>query len=210
MTLVKRAFRFYSLPLYIMIHPFEGFYAMKFERRGTIRLALFNFFLVCISYAINHQYTSIIVNTQNPMTLNSLAHISTLFAGLMLFCVSNWSVTSLTDGEGRFKDILMAVCYAMTPLILTIIPATIISNFLSLEETGFYHMLLTVGMAYFVFLVFIGLVVVHNYGAVKSIITILLTFVAVLVIVFLVTLLLTLWQQMFVFLYSLYTELMFR
>jgi hypothetical protein len=133
-----------------------------------------------------------------------------LTGALILFCVSNWSVTSLTDGEGRFKDIIMAVCYAMSPLVLTIVPATILSNFISADEAGFYFMILAIGMIYFVFLVFAGLVTVHNYTAGKALFTIFLTFVALLIIVFLITLLLTLWQQLWVFAYSIYTEMMFR
>lgn len=210
MTAVKRFFRLYALPLYIMTHPFDGFYEMKYQKQGTLKLALFNFVIVLISYAINNQYASIVVNPQNPLTLNTLSHWGMLVGALALFCISNWSVTSITNGEGRLKDIFMAVCYAMTPLVLTIIPATIISRFLSVEEVGFYYMVMTIGIIYFVFLVFCGLVVVHNYGAAKAVITIILTFFALLVIVFLVTLLLTLWQQLWVFGYSIYTELMFR
>jgi uncharacterized PurR-regulated membrane protein YhhQ (DUF165 family) len=90
------------------------------------------------------------------------------------------------------------------------VPATIISNFISADEAGFYYMIMTVGMAYFVFLVFAGLVVVHNYSPGKAVLTVFLTFIALLIIVFLLTLLFTLWQQLWVFAYSIYTELMFR
>jgi len=208
--MIKSLFSFYSLPMYIMVKPFDGFYAMKYEQKGTLKLALFNFFIVLFSYAINAQYAHIVVNPQNPLTLNSLMHWVMLTGALILFCVSNWSVTSLTDGEGKLKDIFMAVCYAMTPLVLTIIPATILSNFFAQDESGFYFMLMSVGVMYFVFLVFAGLVVVHNYAPSKAVLTVMLTFVALLIIVFLLTLLLTLWQQLWVFAHSIYTELMFR
>jgi hypothetical protein len=210
MTQIKRFFSLYSLPMLIMVKPFDGFYAMKYENKGTLRLAFFNLFLLLLSYGINNQYASLVVNDQNPLTLNSIGMWQTMIIALVLFCVSNWSVTSLTDGEGRLKHIFMAVCYAMTPLILTVIPATVISQFLSADEAGFYFMILGVGLVYFVFLVFAGLVVVHNYSPGKAVGMILLTFVAILVIIFLVTLLLTLWQQLWTFGYSLYTELMFR
>jgi uncharacterized PurR-regulated membrane protein YhhQ (DUF165 family) len=140
---------------------------------------------------------------------NSLVGMITMTATLLLFCIANWSVTTLTDGEGRFKDIIMAVCYAMTPLILTIIPATIITNFLAADEMGLYHLLLSVGMFYFILLVFAGLVTVHNYGAVKALLTVLLTFVAILIIVFLLALLFTLWFQLSGFIRSVYLEISF-
>ncbi|MCL1845905.1 MAG: YIP1 family protein [Defluviitaleaceae bacterium] len=207
---VKNIFSYYKLPLYIMVRPFDGFYEMKYLQQGTLKVSFLNLILVLVSYAINDQYASLIVNPQNPLTLNSFSNWVMIITALVLFCVSNWSVTSLMDGEGKLKDIFMAMTYAMTPLVLTIVPATILSNFLSQDEAGFYYMLMSVGVAYFVFLVFCGLVVVHNYGAGKAVFAILLTFVALLIIVFLITLLLTLWQQLFVFGFSIYTELMFR
>jgi hypothetical protein len=193
-----------------MTNPFDGFYDMKYQREGTMKLAFFNLFAVLVSYAVHDQYAGLVVNPQNPLTLNSLMNWVMIVGALILFCVSNWSVTALTDGEGRLKDIFMAVCYSMTPLVLTIIPATILSNFLSVEEIGFYRIIWSIGIAYFVFLVFAGLVVVHNYSPSKALLTVFLTFVALLIIVFLITLLLTLWQQLYVFARSIYTELMFR
>ena len=210
LNMIKKAFKFYALPMYILIHPFDGFYNMKFQNEGTVKLAVLNFLLVCLSLAFRTQYASIIVNLPNPVFMNSFIDLLMVAGALLLFCVGNWSVTTLTDGEGRFKDIFMAVCYAMTPLVLTIIPATLLSNVLAAEEVGFYYMLLGVGMFYFVFLTLIGLVTIHNYGAIKTLVTIMLTFIAILIIVFLLTLLFTLWQQLVTFVYSVYTELMFR
>ncbi|MCL2605128.1 MAG: YIP1 family protein [Defluviitaleaceae bacterium] len=210
MSAVKRFFGLYALPMRIMVQPFAGFYAMKFEGQGTMKLAFFNFALLCLSFMYNNQYASILVDDSHPLMRNSVVDVVVLTAMVLLFSVANWSVTSLTDGEGRFKDIVMAICYAMTPLILTMIPATIISTFLSSDETGFYFLLMGVGMFYFILLVFVGLITVHNYGAVKALLTVLLTFVAILIIVFLLTLLLTLWQQLYGFIYSVYLEITFR
>jgi len=208
--MMRKLFGWYALPLKIMARPFAGFYAMKYEGKGVMWLALLNFFLVSVSFSFSNQYASILVNDSHPMALNSFADMIFLTAALLLFCIANWSVTSLTDGEGRFKDILMTVCYAMTPLLLTIAPAAALSNFLAAEETGIYFLILTLGMVYFVILVFVGLVTVHNYGAVKALLTVLLTFIAILIIVFLLTLLFTLWQQLWIFANSIYTELLFR
>jgi hypothetical protein len=210
MTRLEKIKKACKLPFYIMIHPFDGFYEMKHMKEGRLKVAFLIFALVLISYAINDQYASLVVNPQNPLTLHSLMNAVMIVGALALFCVSNWSVTSLTDGEGKLKEIFMSICYAMTPLILTVVPATIISNFISQEEAGFYFMLLSIGIAYFVILVFAGLIVVHNYTLTKALLTVVLTFVALIIIVFLITLLLTLWEQLWTFARSVYTEIMFR
>lgn len=211
--MIKKIFgflRFYRLPLYIITNPVDGFYAMKYEKQGTIKVALLNLVLLGIAYAINTQYTSIIVSQRHPNMMNTWFDFQILIIMLILFSVSNWSVTCLTNGEGRFKDIVMAICYAMTPLILTIIPATIISNFLSEQETGFYNMILAVGVGYFVFLVFLGLLTVHNYTVVQALLMVFFTFIALLVIVFLIALLFTLWTQLMSFVFSVHREIVFR
>jgi len=207
---IKKIFGFYKLPLYIITNPVDGFYSMKFENKGTVKMALFNFFLLCVVFAFNTQHTSIIVIPRNPLSGHAIYESFIFLVALLLFCIANWSVTSLTNGEGRFKDIIMAVCYSFTPVIITTFIATIISNFLSQEETGFYFMLLSVGIFYFVLLVFLGLLTVHNYTVFRAILTIFLTFISILIIVFLVTLLFTLLQQLQHFAVSVWTELIFR
>jgi hypothetical protein len=210
MNMVKGFFKLYSLPVLIMVRPFAGFYQMKFEQKGTVRLALFNFLLVCVAFAFSSQYTSIFIDSSHPMNMNSLWDAALYGGMLLLFCTANWSASTITRGEGRFKDILMAVCYAMTPMIFTVVAATVISNFLTAQETGFYYMLISAGSVYFVFLCFIGLLTVHNYGAVKALIMIFLTFAAMIIIVFLGALFFTLLTQLTSFISGLYTEIVFR
>ena len=208
--MVRRVFAFYSLPLYILTHPIKGFYEMKFESRGSLKIALLNFVLMSISFSFLNQYTSILVTPRHPMVLNSIRDFISLSMVLVLFCASNWAVTSITDGEGKFKEILMTVCYAMTPLVLILIPATLFSNILTMQEVGFHALIISVAVAWFVMVVFVGLIVIQNYSVVKALITLVLTLIALLVIVFLITLLFTLIEQVSVFVGSLYREVSLR
>lgn len=207
---MKRFWNRYKLTFYVLRHPFDGFYEMKFNRQGTLWIALINFLLLWISVSFKNQYTSVIVNQSYPLGLNSLRDGGTLLAMLVLWSVANWSVTSLTDGEGKLKEIFMANCYAMTPMILTYIPATLLSNVLAEGESAFFVLIIGVATVWFVLLVFVGMVTVHNYTAGKALVTVFLTLVALLVIVFLVALLSTLWQQLITFVRSIYTEIAFR
>jgi hypothetical protein len=104
----------------------------------------------------------------------------------------------------------MAVCYAMTPLILILIPATLFSNVITMQETGFYNLLVGFAVAWFVMLVFIGLIVVHNYTVFKAVVTAVLTFASLLIILFLITLFFSLIQQLYIFINSIYKEVSFR
>ena len=207
--MIRRVFGFYSLPMRILTSPIKGFYEMKFERKGTLKLALINFLLLSVSMAFMNQYTSILVNPMHPLWMNSIFDFFQNTLVLILFCVSNWSVTSITNGEGRFREILMTVCYAMTPLILILIPATLFSNILSMQEVAFFHLLVSFGVFWFVVLVFVGLIVIHDYTVAKAIVTAFLTFFSLVIIVFLITLVFTLVQQLYVFIVSIYREVSF-
>ena len=207
---MTKIFGFYSLPLKILFRPINGFYEMKYEKQGTLRIAFLNLFLLCLSFAFFNQYTSISVNDLHPHWINSLVDMGSILVVLVLFCTSNWAVTSLTDGEGKFKEILMAICYAMTTLVLVLIPATVFSNVITMQEVGFFHLLIGFAITWFVMLVFVGLIIVHNYTVAKAIVTAVFTFIALLIILFLITLFLTLIQQLFIFVYSIYREVTFR
>lgn len=194
----------------MLLHPVDGFYEMKFEKRGRYSVAVLNFILMWISYAIYNQYGSVVVNQRNPISYNALVDFGTVSVMFILWCVANWSVTSLANGEGKLGEIAMATCYAMTPIILTFIPMTLLSHVMAEGETAFYFLAIGAAVVYFVVLMFTGMMTVHNYSPGKTIGVIALTFLAMLIIVFLIMLLSTLWSQLYVFVYSIYIELSYR
>jgi len=200
----------WKLPFKILFRPINGFYEMKFEKKGTLKIAFLILVFMCISFAFFNQYTSIIVDRTHPQAVNALLDVGGLLLVLVLFCVANWAVTSLTDGEGKLLEIFMTICYAMTPLVLILIPATLFSNIITLQEAGFFHLLIGFAVFWFVMLVFIGLIVIHNYTVLKAIVTAICTFFSLLIILFLITLFFSLIQQLMVFINSIYRELSFR
>jgi hypothetical protein len=207
---MRKFWEHYKLTFYILRHPFDGFYVMKYEKRGRMSVAIVNFLLLWISFSFNQQYSSVVVNQRNPLTYNSFADGGALLGILLLWSIANWSVTSLTDGEGKLKEIIMANCYAMTPMVLTFIPATLLSNILAEGEAAFYTMIIGIAIALFLLLAYVGMLTVHNYTAGKALATVFLTLLALLIIAFLVSLLATLWQQLVTFAISIYTELAYR
>lgn len=42
------------------------------------------------------------------------------------------------DGKGGFKDIFIASTYSLVPIILIILPLTLMSNIMTLDEKAFY------------------------------------------------------------------------
>ena len=195
---------------YTIVHPVDGFYEIRHRGRGSVPLAVLFVFLFALCFSANRQYAGFIVNSLNPMSINSFMEILSVFVLFFLFCVGNWSITCLMDGEGRLKDIVTVTGYAMLPMILTFIPAIILSRFVAADEEAFYYLLMGAGIVWFVLLVVSGIMTVHNYTVGKTVFTMVLTFAAMLIIIFLMILMYSLLGQVVSFMGSMYNELMLR
>ena len=195
---------------YVLKHPMDGFYEVRHRGKGSLLIALLLVFLFSISYTINRMFASFVVNTIDPRNVDSMEDLKGVAIIYVVFCVANWSITCLLEGEGRFKDILTAVGYALLPLILTYIPATIISQFIASNEEAFYTIIIGIGTAWTGIMALIGIMTIHNYSLGKTIVTLILTIVAMLIIIFLFMLLSSLVDQVYLFLRSIYTELIYR
>lgn len=207
MTKVKE---YFSLPLHVLFHPADGFYTMKYENRGHTSIIFVNLILFWISYSFQKQYSGFVINENNPLDYNTFLDLLGISCMFLLWCVGNWSVTTLMNGEGKFRDIAMAASLSLTPMILVFIPATLLSNLLILDEAAFYHVIMWISIVWFALLMFISTLSIHNYSVGKTVATVFLTFLAILIILFLALMVFMLIQQVFVFIRSIYTELLYR
>ncbi len=196
--------------LYTMNHPMDGFYWIRHRDYGSVPIAITLVILFSLCFSLNRISANFIVNDIEPTTVDSLEELSGILLLYALLCVANWSITCLMNGEGRMKDIAIAIGYGCAPLIPAFLLATAMSHFITEEEAAFYTMILGLGIAYGAILVLIGIMQVHNYTLSKTLQTLLLTFVAVLIIIFVALLLADLIGQVINFIRSLYIEIIFR
>ncbi|WP_028559608.1 Yip1 family protein [Paenibacillus pinihumi] len=197
-------------PLYVIFHPFNGFWELKNENKGKLAIALSLLFMLAISNIIKRQMAGFHVNFNRPSELNSLDELKFVVLPFLLWCVANWSLTTLMDGEGKFRDIVIATGYSLVPLVLIYIPITIISNFITLKEAPFYYLFESIALLWFIYLLFVGTMNAHQYTAGKTVITMLLTLIVMGIIVFLGLLFFSLVQQIVNFVSTIYYEIIFR
>jgi hypothetical protein len=167
-------------------------------------------FIFSCTFTANRLLASFVVNDLDPRGIDALYELMGVMSFYLLICVSNWSVTCLMNGEGRLKDIAIAIGYGTVPMTAVMVAATIISQVIADDEQAFYGILIGVGIAYGVIMMLVGIMQVHNYTLGKTLLTLLLTFVAALIIVFLLLLLSNLLGMVYNFFHSIYTELIFR
>jgi len=195
---------------YTVSHPADGYYWIRHRERGSIAIAFFLVILFSFSFSINRTVASFIVNDIDPLDVNALTELFAVLLLYILFAVSNWSITCLMEGEGRMKDILIALGYAMVPMIVCFNIGTVVSQIVAQNEEAFYYMIIAAGVAFGLFMMLIGIMQVHNYTLGKTLVTILLTFIAMFIIIFIILLFVDLITQVYSFLHSIYQELIFR
>jgi hypothetical protein len=197
-------------PFYVLLHPFQGFNDLKYENKGKLRISLLILLLLTIATIILRQYSGYVVNYNYPYDLNSIKELEYIVLPFFLWCVSNWSLTTLMDGEGKFKEIVIATGYALLPLVLMRFGNTILSNVITLREASLYYLIESLAGLWFIWLLFIGIMTVHQYSVTKTVVTMALTLLVMGIIIFLGLLFFSLLQQMLGFVLSIYTEISLR
>jgi hypothetical protein len=191
---------------YLVFHPFDGFYDAKFREKGSLVSATLFLFLYGVTQIVTTQYTGFI---NNFFPLYGIESTELFLSGVLpvaLFFISNYSVTTLMNGNGRFRDIYMVTCYSLVPLILFGLLSTLISNFLIIEELPILVAFYWIGVLWFLFLLFAGLCVVHEYTALQNLASLFFTIVAAIIILFLVVLYLTLIDKVLSFFEVIFIE----
>lgn len=195
---------------HVIFHPFDGFWDLKHEKRGNLRAACIILLVLSITYIMRRQLTGFIFNTNDLNRLNIVVESLSVLIPFMLWCISNWCLTTLMDGEGSFKDIFITTAYALVPLIIINLPLILISNILTINEAAFYYFFDSLAVIWTGVLIVLGTMVVHQYSLSRTIITSLFIIVGMGLIIFIGMLFFSLIQQMYSFVITIYREISFR
>ena len=196
--------------LHVITHPFDGFWDLTHEHRGTLAAANTFLFLFLIIRVLKLLLTSFQFISAPVQHINVFEEMGSLLLPFLILCLANWAMTTLFDGKGRFKDIYIGMCYALVPYIIIQLPMILVSNMLTFEEGSLYSVMLSISIVWCVFLVFVGLMEIHDYGPGKTFIFIIVTVVGAAVIIFLILVFFSLLSDAFGFFVSLYREANYR
>ena len=191
---------------HLCFHPFDGFWDLKHEKRGSVRAASTILGITIIALFYNSIGKGYLFNPEDKYSTIFVSIISVAIP-VLLWAVSNWCLTTLFDGEGSFKDIYIATCYSLAPLPLFVIIATILTNVLDVTGASMVTLLIAFGFIWTVMLLFFGTLVTHDYSLGKNFITILGTILAMAVIMFVIILFSSLVIKMVTFVIAIFKEI---
>lgn len=204
--------KFYEEVLYgfhVIFHPFDGFWDLKHEKRGSVRGATFWLVLTILVFIYQSMGQGYLFNPYNNTPSIIMTIISVLMP-LVLWAVANWCLTTLFDGEGSFKDVYIASCYCLIPLVLLILPTTLLSNVVITSEASLLTMINSVAFIWMGLLLFFAMMVIHDYSIVKNVLTSIGTVVGIAFIVFIILLFAMLVRKVIAFFFQIYIELKYR
>ena len=190
---------------HLVFHPFDGFWDLKHEQRGSVRAASTILGVTIVAVFYNSIGKGYLFNPEDKYS-NIFVSIISIIVPVILWCVSNWCLTTLFDGEGSFKDIYIATCYSLAPLPLFMIVSTILTNVMVASESSMVNLIITIGFIWAIMLIFFGMLVTHDYSMGKNIITTLGTIVAMVVIMFVIILFSSLVMKMVTFVVAIIKE----
>lgn len=196
--------------LHCMLHPFDGFWDLTHEKRGTMAAANTIVIAVLIVNLISLQHTSFLFNSVYWPEVNILQQCLAILLPLVIFVLGNWGLTTLFEGKGTLKDVYMATCYALAPYALLQLPTVILSNWVTMDEGAFVTVLQVGSLIWSGGLILCAMMMIHDYGLLKTLLFIVMTIFAMAVIVFLLLLFFTLVGDGIGYIVSIVKEIRFR
>lgn len=194
---------------HLMYHPFDGFWDLKHEKRGSVRAASTVILLTILAFFYQSVGTGYIANPSKSYS-TIFVQILAVAVPLILWTVSNWCLTTLFDGEGSFKDIYIACGYAIAPLPILVTISTVLTNILTAEEMAITTLLVSIAFIWAGLLLFFGMSVTHDYSMGKNMITVIGSVLAMAIIMFVAILFSSLIAKLVSFVSSIIIEVSYR
>lgn len=195
---------------YMSRHPFRGFWEIKHEKEGSMKTAVILMVAAIIVQILSALFTGFLFGGGNTVHYNFISTIIGFLAIFFAWCIANWCLTCLNDGEGTFKDIVMATAYALVPYIVLQLAAVILSNFFILREQTFYDMIVNVSYVWTGLLLVASVIVTHQYTLTRALVVCVFTVVGMMAIAYLGLLFFNLLQQVMGFGSILIDEIILR
>ncbi len=191
-------------------HPFESFKKVKYDNKGSIIIALILLALYFLATVACDMYSGFMFVLFNKSTYNAIFVVLSTIGFAVLFAIVNWAMSTLFEGKGTFKQVLIVVCYSYLPTIFYLLFYTIFSNVFTPDEGLLLNVVYVVCTALRYIILCIGMMTIHEFGFFKFIGIVILTLIGMLIVVFVAFMVVILIQQMFSFIGTIIQEIRYR
>ena len=197
-----------SLMFSVLAHPSNAFTDIKEKKQGSLLLCVISVIVFYIVSILQTLKGGFLFTIYDPASFNSIWLFVKTAGLVILWVVANWMVCTLLGGKGRFKEIAIVTCYSLLPLIIEGIINIVLTNVLLPNEASFLNILSAIAIIYFVMLMIIGLMKIHDFSMGRLLGTSVLSIAGVAAIIFLAIAIVILIQQFGGFIATVITEIL--
>ena len=191
-------------------HPVEGFEDMRWKKSGSLKIAFLIVALLFLSEIAYGRMYGFQFFVPYDKVFNIVPYIMQTVVIFAAWVIGNWSICTLLDGEGTMRNICIYSAYALVPYIAQRFLNVLLSHFLIRDEFVFMQAIKIIGTGWTIILLFSAIKSVHQYSFGKTVFAIVLTIAAMLIMLFLLVLFMSLIQQVYIFISTIYTEISYR
>lgn len=191
-------------------HPIDSFYELRWMDKVSVVSATILYVILVVERIIGLVYTGFIFNDVDLMEISLVSEVLKFCIPIVLWIVSNYLISTINDGEGRFRDIYTGTAYALSPFIVLSIPIILLSNILTLNEGFLYSFSSNLVVTWCGVLLFLMVKEVHNLSVKETIKNILLTLFGMVIMILVAFVLYLVMGQLNDFIYSIVQEVRSR
>ena len=157
-------------------HPADSFYDIKKGYRGSYLFAGLIYIWVVVVRVLSLYLTGFIFNSYTNLADIQIGNeiVITIMA-IFLWNAANYLISTISDGEGRVRDVVIGSAYSMFPIVLFALPIALISRVLTLNEIFIYSFSMNIMWAWTGLMLIIMVKEIHNYSFSETVRNVLLT-----------------------------------
>ncbi|MDO5558861.1 MAG: YIP1 family protein [Oscillospiraceae bacterium] len=195
---------------HVVFHPFEGFENLRWKKAGSLKIALIIVTFLFAGMLVSDRLYGFQFKAVYDKVFNIVPYIVRSYVVFAAWVTGNWAVCSLINSEGTFRKICIYSSYALVPYVVQLYVNTAVSHILIQDEVIFMQCIYYGSVIWSALLMFSAVKAVHQYTCFQTILAVALTVAAMCIIMFITVLLMSLFQQVAIFIYELYTEIQYR
>ena len=156
--------------------PADSFYYIKKGYRGSYLFAGLIYLWVVVVRVLSLYLTGFIFNSYTNLADIQIGNeiVITIMA-IFLWNAANYLISTISDGEGRVRDVVIGSAYSMFPIVLFALPIALISRVLTLNEIFIYSFSMNIMWAWTGLMLIIMVKEIHNYSFSETVRNVLLT-----------------------------------
>jgi len=156
--------------------PADSFYYIKSNQRGSLIFAGLIYLWVLVVRVLSLYVTGFIFNSYPSLAdIRPENELVTTLLAFIIWNAANYLISTISDGEGRVRDVIIGSAYSLFPYALFALPIALISNVLTLNEVFIYSFSLNIMWFWIGLMLFFMVMEIHNYTFSETVRNILLT-----------------------------------